>query len=182
MGGSSACSSSTHGRPATTPAARRPPGVPSCLADYTARCAPGGPPLEVDRVLAVPAAAGLDGRHNASVALGGDCLADIAVLRERPGLAGPAASDPVVSRLVTALATDALRSVRLGCTIFLTPTDRSFHTFLAPSPEPCMRVIPTRRRGSQHCRQHPPLAGRCLPGSKPSGLQPSLLVRRRAAA
>jgi hypothetical protein len=42
----------------------------------------------------------------ASVALGGDCLADIAVLREQPGLAGPVASDPVVSRLVTALATD----------------------------------------------------------------------------
>ena len=30
----------------------------------------------------------------ASVALGGDCLADIAVLREQPGLAGPVASDP----------------------------------------------------------------------------------------
>jgi len=34
----------------------------------------------------------------AAVALGGDCLADIAVLREQPGLAGPVASDPVVSR------------------------------------------------------------------------------------
>jgi len=34
----------------------------------------------------------------AAVALGGDCLADIAVLRE---LAGPVASDPVVSRLVS---------------------------------------------------------------------------------
>ena len=30
----------------------------------------------------------------AAVALGGDCLADIAVLRERPQLAGPVASDP----------------------------------------------------------------------------------------
>ena len=36
----------------------------------------------------------------AAVALGGDCLADIAVLREQPELAGPVASDPVVSRLV----------------------------------------------------------------------------------
>jgi Transposase DDE domain group 1 len=36
----------------------------------------------------------------AAVALGGDCLADIAVLRAQPELAGPAASDPVVSRLV----------------------------------------------------------------------------------
>ena len=51
----------------------------------------------------------------AAVALGGDCLADIAVLREQPGLAGPVASDPVVSRLVSALAGDlprALKAVR----------------------------------------------------------------------
>jgi Transposase DDE domain group 1 len=50
----------------------------------------------------------------ASVALGGDCLADIAVLREQPGLAGPVAPDPVVSRLVTALAAVAGRIVRGG--------------------------------------------------------------------
>ena len=51
----------------------------------------------------------------AAVALGGDCLADIAVLREQPDLAGPVASDPVVSRLVSALAGDlprALKAVR----------------------------------------------------------------------
>ena len=36
-----------------------------------------------------------------ALALGGDCLADIAVLRSQPELAGPVASDPVVSRLVT---------------------------------------------------------------------------------
>jgi hypothetical protein len=51
----------------------------------------------------------------AAVALGGDCLADIAVLREQPELAGPVASDPVVSRLVSVLAGDlprALRAVR----------------------------------------------------------------------
>jgi hypothetical protein len=47
----------------------------------------------------------------AAVALGGDCLADIAVLREQPHLAGPVASDPVVSRLVTALAADAPRAL-----------------------------------------------------------------------
>ena len=39
----------------------------------------------------------------AVLALGGDCLADIAVLREQPHLAGPVASDPVVSRLVSTL-------------------------------------------------------------------------------
>ena len=35
------------------------------------------------------------------VALGGNCLADIAVLRDQPELAGPVASNPVVSRLVS---------------------------------------------------------------------------------
>ena len=38
-----------------------------------------------------------------TLALGGDCLADAAVLRARPELAGPVASDPVISRLVAAL-------------------------------------------------------------------------------
>jgi DDE family transposase len=47
-----------------------------------------------------------------TLALGGDCLADIAVLRAQPGLAGPVASDPVVSRLVGALAADAPRALR----------------------------------------------------------------------
>src|SRR6202044_2922892 len=48
----------------------------------------------------------------AAVALGGDCLAAIAVLREQPRLAGPVASDPVVSRLVTTLAADAPRALK----------------------------------------------------------------------
>jgi hypothetical protein len=48
----------------------------------------------------------------AAVALGGDCLADIAVLREQPELAGPVASDPVVSRLVTTLAADGPRALK----------------------------------------------------------------------
>jgi hypothetical protein len=51
----------------------------------------------------------------AALALGGDCLADIAVLREQPELAGPVASDPVVSRLVKSLAAagpQALAAIR----------------------------------------------------------------------
>jgi hypothetical protein len=48
----------------------------------------------------------------ATVALGGDCLAEIAVLREQPQLAGLVASDPVVSRLVSALASDGPRALR----------------------------------------------------------------------
>jgi hypothetical protein len=48
----------------------------------------------------------------AAVALGGDCLSDIAVLREQPALAGPVASDPVVSRLLRALADDGPRVLK----------------------------------------------------------------------
>jgi hypothetical protein len=47
-----------------------------------------------------------------ALALGGDCLADIAVLREQPELAGPVAADPVVSRLVSQLAGDLPRALR----------------------------------------------------------------------
>jgi DDE family transposase len=46
-----------------------------------------------------------------ALALGGDCLADVAVLRAQPELFGPVASDPVVSRLIAALAADAPRSL-----------------------------------------------------------------------
>jgi Transposase DDE domain group 1 len=39
-----------------------------------------------------------------AIALGGDCLADIGVVRAQPELFGPVASDPTVSRLIDALA------------------------------------------------------------------------------
>ncbi|MCV7194679.1 IS1380 family transposase [Mycolicibacterium brumae] len=42
-----------------------------------------------------------------SLAVGGDCLADIAVLREQPAVFGRVASDPTVSRLIATLAADA---------------------------------------------------------------------------
>jgi Transposase DDE domain group 1 len=48
-----------------------------------------------------------------AVALGGDCLADVAVLRAQPELFGPVASDPVVSRLVTRLAADVPRALKV---------------------------------------------------------------------
>jgi hypothetical protein len=47
-----------------------------------------------------------------TLALGGDCLADVAVLRAQPQLCGPVASDPVISQLISALATDAPRALR----------------------------------------------------------------------
>ena len=42
-----------------------------------------------------------------ALAVGGDCLADIAQLRAAPELFGPVASDPTVSRLIDTLAADA---------------------------------------------------------------------------
>jgi Transposase DDE domain group 1 len=42
-----------------------------------------------------------------AVALGGDCLADVALLRAEPAVFGAVASDPTVSRTIDALAADA---------------------------------------------------------------------------
>jgi len=46
-----------------------------------------------------------------ALALGGDCLADIALLREEPAVFGRVASDPTVSRLIAALAADAPKAL-----------------------------------------------------------------------
>ncbi|WP_040840855.1 IS1380 family transposase, partial [Nocardia brevicatena] len=45
------------------------------------------------------------------LALGGDCVSDPALLRGEPGLFGAVASDPTVSRLITALAADAPKAL-----------------------------------------------------------------------
>ncbi|MFF1479742.1 IS1380 family transposase [Streptomyces sp. NPDC058301] len=50
-----------------------------------------------------------------AVALGGDCLADVGMLRAEPGVFGPVASDPTVSRLIDTLAgsgSKALAAIR----------------------------------------------------------------------
>ena len=44
-----------------------------------------------------------------TLGLGGDCLADIGLLRAEPGVYGRVASDPTVSRTIDALAADAPR-------------------------------------------------------------------------
>jgi hypothetical protein len=48
-----------------------------------------------------------------ALAVGGDCLADVAVLRAEPRLFGPVASDPVISRLVSRLAGDGPRALKV---------------------------------------------------------------------
>ena len=47
-----------------------------------------------------------------TLALGGDCLADVAVLRAEPGVYGRVASDPTVSRTIDALAKNAPAAYR----------------------------------------------------------------------
>lgn len=46
-----------------------------------------------------------------AIALGGDCLADIGVVRAQPELFGPVASDPTVSRLIDALAEQPAQAI-----------------------------------------------------------------------
>ena len=46
-----------------------------------------------------------------TLALGGDCLADVAVLRAEPGLFGSVASNPTLCRTIIALTVDAGASV-----------------------------------------------------------------------
>src|SRR6476646_10285942 len=47
-----------------------------------------------------------------SVAIGGDCLADIAQLRAEPAVFGHVASDPTVSRLIDTLAADSVMALK----------------------------------------------------------------------
>jgi hypothetical protein len=46
-----------------------------------------------------------------AIALGGDCLADVAVVRAQPQLFGAVASDPTISRLVETLAADPMAAI-----------------------------------------------------------------------
>ncbi|WP_053208315.1 IS1380 family transposase [Jiangella muralis] len=61
-------------------------------------------PWRSDRVVHDPGKVLLD--VATAVALGGDCLADLAVVRAQPELFGPVASDPTVSRVIAKLAAD----------------------------------------------------------------------------
>jgi hypothetical protein len=55
-----------------------------------------------------------------SLALGGDCLADVGLIRSEPGVYGRVASDPTISRLVAQLANDApaaLKAISLASAV-----------------------------------------------------------------
>jgi hypothetical protein len=77
-----------------------------------------------------------------AVALGGDCVADLALVRAQPALFGAVASDPTVSRLVSALAQDVEAAL------------------------PAIRAARARARALVWARRRP-LAGR--PGSRDGG-------------
>ena len=47
-----------------------------------------------------------------AVALGGDCLADVGMLRAEPAVFGPVASDPTVSRLINTLAASGQKALQ----------------------------------------------------------------------
>lgn len=61
-------------------------------------------PWRADRAVHDPGKTVLD--LAVAIALGGDCLADLALVRAQPELFGPVASDPTVSRLLDILAAD----------------------------------------------------------------------------
>ncbi|MEV1250174.1 IS1380 family transposase [Nonomuraea sp. NPDC049750] len=62
-----------------------------------------------------------------TLALGGDCLADIALLRSQPELFGPVASDPTVSRLIDRLAADEARALKAIRAARATARERAWH-------------------------------------------------------
>jgi hypothetical protein len=76
------------------------------------------------------------------LAVGGDCLADIAVLRAEPGVFGAVASDPTVSRTIDRLADDA--------TTVLAAIDTARATARARAWELAGRHAPDHDTGAAH--------------------------------
>ncbi|MFH8650426.1 transposase [Streptomyces tendae] len=125
-----------------------------------------------------------------AVALGGDCLADVGMLRAEPAVFGPVASDPTVSRLVGTLAAGgqrALNTIRSPAPSALTRME------VGPADGPgCDRFCdrgPGRRPGDRALRQgrhscdlektfgHHPLTGFVDHGTGGSGKPVAALLR-----
>lgn len=62
-----------------------------------------------------------------TLALGGDCLADIAILRTQLEVFGPVASDPTVSCLIDRLTADPARALRAIRAARATACERAWH-------------------------------------------------------
>jgi Transposase DDE domain group 1 len=85
-----------------------------------------------------------------TLALGGDCLADVALLRAEPGVYGLVASDPTVSRTVDALAATHLPRSRRSTLCGPRPGPRCGS--LPASTPPTTRWTPQRRWSSTSTR------------------------------
>ncbi|GGT10493.1 IS1380 family transposase [Planobispora rosea] len=77
-----------------------------------------------------------------TLALGGDCLADLALLRAQPDLFGPIASDPTVSRLIDRLATDPDRALKAIRTARADARQRAWHLVGVAAPGADGELIP----------------------------------------
>lgn len=82
-----------------------------------------------------------------SLALGGDCLADLAKVRAEPGLFGPVVSDPTVSRLTFLLGDDPDRAEKAISQTRKTARRRVWALARAPHPtsNQCGRPVDHRR-------------------------------------
>lgn len=76
-----------------------------------------------------------------AVALGGDCLADVGMLRAEPTVFGPASSDPTVSRLIDKLAGGGHRTLTAIRTARAEVRQRVWKLAGASSPDAGGRVI-----------------------------------------
>jgi len=98
-----------------------------------------------------------------TLAVGGDCLADVAVLPAEPGVYGRVASDPTVSRTIDALAADAPRALAAIGAARAQPRARPVSTPRTP------RRAPTGRWSSTWTRRwSTPTATRNRPGQHSS--------------
>ncbi|MEU8249759.1 IS1380 family transposase [Nonomuraea sp. NPDC048916] len=77
-----------------------------------------------------------------ALALGGDCLADVALLRAQPDLFGPVASDPTVSRLIDRLARDEVKALKALRAARALARERAWHLAGAEAPGSDGELIP----------------------------------------
>ncbi|MEU3045953.1 IS1380 family transposase [Streptomyces sp. NPDC006984] len=76
-----------------------------------------------------------------AVALGGDCLADVGMLRAEPAVFGPVASDPTVSRLVDTLAASGPKALNAIRSARAEVRERTWKLAGASSPDASGQVI-----------------------------------------
>ena len=87
-----------------------------------------------------------------TLALGGDCLADIALLRSEPGVYGLVASDATVSRTIDALAGEVPTALRAADTARAPASERAWA--LAGTGEPLSILLRPRIAGSNTAADH----------------------------